>query len=126
LVREAAGKGLGETVRALIIDDQPLIVSGLQAVMAGLRASLAVSCAESPHAARRLLTSDLHFDLVLLDLELEGAGGFDFLAELRDAHPTMSIVVLSASNANDLVSRAIFLGAASGRRFPFPKRLTDD
>ena len=105
------GKEPGETMRALIIDDQPLIVSGLQAVMAALRAPPAVSCAESPQAARRLLTSDLHFDLVLLDLELEGGGGFDFLAELRETHPAMSIVVLSASNSNDLVSRAIFLGA---------------
>ena len=98
-------------MRALIIDDQPLIVSGLQAVMAELRSPPTVSCAESPQVARRLLTSELRFDLVVLDLELEGAGGFDFLAELRDAHPTMSIVVLSASNSNDLVSRAIFLGA---------------
>ena len=58
-----------------------------------------------------MLTSELHFDLVLLDLELEGAGGFDFLSELREAHPKMPIVVLSASNSNDLVSRAVFLGA---------------
>jgi DNA-binding NarL/FixJ family response regulator len=65
-------------MRALIIDDQPLIVSGLQTVMASLQTPVVTSCAESPDAARRLLASDMHFDLVRLDLDLAGSGGLNF------------------------------------------------
>lgn len=98
-------------MRALIIVDQPLIVSGLQAVIGSFHAPIAVSCAESADPARQMLASDQRFDLVLLDLELEGLEGLDFLGELHNAHPALPIVVLSASNANELVSRAIFMGA---------------
>ena len=98
-------------MRALIVDDQPLIVSGLEAVIAGFPAPIAVASAASADEARHLLASDSRFDLVLLDLELDGAGGLDVLAELRKAYPALSIVVLSACNSNELVSRAIFLGA---------------
>ena len=98
-------------MRALIIEDQPLLVSGLQAVLGSLPSPIAVSCAESADAARRALASDPRFGLVLLDLDLEGSGGIDLLGELRSAHPALPIVVLSDSNANALVSRAIFMGA---------------
>ena len=98
-------------MRTLIIEDQPLLVSGLRAVLGSLSSPIAVSCAKSADAARHALTSDLRFDLVLLDLELDGSGGLDLLGELRSAHPALSIVVLSASNANELISRAIFMGA---------------
>jgi DNA-binding NarL/FixJ family response regulator len=98
-------------MRALIIEDQPLLVSGLQAVLGSLSSPIAVSCAESADAARHELASDLRFDLVLLDLEVDGSGGLDLLGEMRSAHPALSIVVLSASDANELVGRAIFMGA---------------
>ena len=98
-------------MRALIIDDQPLIVSGLQAVMASLQTPVGTSCAESPDAARRLLASDMHFDFVLLDLDLEGSGGLNFFSELRSMCPAMSIVVLLESKSNELVSQLILRGA---------------
>jgi len=98
-------------MRALIIDDQPLIVSGLQAVMASLQTPVETSCAESADAARRLLASDMHFDFVLLDLDLAGSGGLNFFSELRRTYPAMSIVVLLESNSNELVSRLVVMGA---------------
>jgi len=98
-------------MRELIIDDQPLIVSGLQAVMASLPTPVETSCAESTDAARRLLASNTHFDFVLLDLDLEGSGGLNFFSELRGTYPAMSIVVLLESNSNELVSRLILMGA---------------
>ena len=38
------------------------------------------------------------FDLVLLDLQLGDADGFDVLAEFRAAYPALPVVVVSASD----------------------------
>lgn len=101
----------GNHMKALLIDDHPLILSGLQSVMQGLDDDVVVVCAETARAAREKLAADSEFDLVLLDLQLGDSSGFDLLVELRAAYPSMSVVVVSSSDANEDVSRAIYLGA---------------
>jgi DNA-binding NarL/FixJ family response regulator len=49
--------------------------------------------------------------LILLDLNLPDADGFDVLAELRERHPTIPIVVLSGHHDRANVVRALELGA---------------
>jgi DNA-binding NarL/FixJ family response regulator len=98
-------------MKALLIDDHPLILSGLQSVMQGLDEDVTVVCVETARAARETLAADSAFDLVLLDLQLGDSSGFDLLMELREAYPSMSVVVVSSSDANEDVSRAIYLGA---------------
>ena len=98
-------------MKSLIIDDQPLIVAGLQAALATLQTPLETTCAASPEQAQQLLASDSQFDLVLLDLELENSGGLDFLGRLLDKYPTLPIVVLSASSSIEMVRRALAIGA---------------
>ena len=98
-------------MKALLIDDHPLILSGLQSIMQGLDDDVVVVCVETARAAREKLASDSEFDLVLLDLQLGDSSGFDLLVELRVAYPSLSVVVVSSSDANEDVSRAIYLGA---------------
>jgi DNA-binding NarL/FixJ family response regulator len=66
---------------------------------------------DSAAAARQLLKQDSQFDLVLLDLALGDADGFDVLAELRQTYPALPVVVVSASERTSDVIRAIDLGA---------------
>jgi DNA-binding NarL/FixJ family response regulator len=47
----------------------------------------------------------------LLDLHLPDRSGFEVLAELRERHPSISIVVLSASEDRDSIAKALELGA---------------
>ena len=44
--------------------------------------------------------------LVLLELNLPDRDGFSVLGELRERHPTVSVVVLSARQDRDSVARA--------------------
>src|SRR5205085_10605659 len=57
------------------------------------------------------LKADADFDMVLLDLQLGDANGFDVLAELREAYPALPVVVVSASDRASDVIRSIDMGA---------------
>jgi DNA-binding NarL/FixJ family response regulator len=109
-------------MKVLLIDDHPLILSALQSVIQGLGDDVTVVGANSAQAARETLKRDADFDLVLLDLSLGDADGFDVLAEFRRAYPALPVVVVSASDRSSDVIRAIDLGAMGF----VPKRASND
>jgi DNA-binding NarL/FixJ family response regulator len=98
-------------MKVLLIDDHPLILSALQSVIQGLGDNVVVSTADSGRAAREALRQDATQDLVLLDLQLGDADGFDLLAELRTQYPALPVVVISASDRTSDVIRTIDMGA---------------
>lgn len=98
-------------MKVLLIDDHPLILSALQSVIQGLGEDLTVVGVNSARAARETLAAAADFDLVLLDLQLGDADGFDVLTEFRAAYPALPVVVVSASDRASDVIRAIDLGA---------------
>lgn len=98
-------------MKALLIDDHPLMLLALQTVLQGLGDPVSLVCVETARAAREQMETGPEFDLVLLDLQLGDISGFDLLVELRSLHPALSVVVVSSSDANEHVSRAIYLGA---------------
>ncbi len=98
-------------MKVLLIDDHPLILSALKAVIQGLGDDVTVAGASSAAAARATLKEDSVFDLALLDLQLGDANGFDLLAELRSTYPALPVVVVSASDRTSDVIRSIDMGA---------------
>lgn len=109
-------------MKVLLIDDHPLILSALQSVIQALGDHVAVSTADSGRVARETLRHDMSFDLVLLDLQLGDADGFELLAELRTRYPALPVVVVSASDRTSDVIRAIDMGAMGF----VPKRASND
>ncbi len=98
-------------MKVLLIDDHPLILAALSRVIEGLQRDVRVTTADSAGAARRALSADADFDLVLLDLQLGDEDGFDLLAEVRARCPALPVVVVSGSDSEQDVIRAIDLGA---------------
>ncbi len=98
-------------MKVLLIDDHPLILSALQTIIQGLGDHVSVVCADSARVAREMLLAQSDFDLVLLDLQLGDADGFDVLVEFRAAYPALPVVVVSASDRSSDVIRSIDLGA---------------
>ena len=109
-------------MKVLLIDDHPLILSALQNIIQGLSDHVSVVAAASARMARETLAQDSAFDLVLLDLRLGDADGFDVLTEFRTAYPALPVVVVSASDRTSDVIRAIDLGAMGF----VPKRASND
>ena len=99
------------TMKVLLIDDHPLILTALQNVIQGIGSHVAVVGVAGARAAREALAADPAFDLVLLDLRLGDADGFEVLTELRNTYPAVPVVVVSASDRSADVIRAIDLGA---------------
>ena len=109
-------------MKVLLVDDHPLILSALQSVIQGLGDDVRVVGASSGRAARETLQQDPDYDLVLLDLHLGDANGFDLLAEMRQTYPALPVVVISASDRTSDVIRAIDMGAMGF----VPKRASND
>jgi len=109
-------------MKVLLIDDHPLILSALKAVIRGLGDDVTVTGVSTERDARAALKRDPDHDLVLLDLHLGDSDGFDFLSELRGLYPALAIVVVSASDRASDVIRAIDAGAMGF----VPKRASND
>jgi len=98
-------------LKILIVDDHPLIREALRHVLTALDDKFDLLEAEDGATAFAAVDAHPELDLVLLDLALPDVDGFDALAQLRETHPGVPIVVLSASDHADTVMRAIDAGA---------------
>src|SRR2546429_1548854 len=77
----------------LVIEDEPGIVDFLER---GLRSDgfEVTSALEGDTGLEKALSQDI--DLVVLDMMLPGRSGLEVLVELRDAKPTLPVIVLTA------------------------------
>lgn len=98
-------------MQLMIIEDQPLVVEGLRSVLTGMDSEPDIRCALLASRALSMLRSGLRPDLVLLDLNLPDAGGTSLLTELRQEFPDVPVVVISAQDDRDTITRAIDQGA---------------
>jgi DNA-binding NarL/FixJ family response regulator len=80
-------------------------------VIQGLGDDVTIFGVASADEARQALKRDADFDLALLDLALGEVDGFDVLAEMRSKYPSMPVVIVSATERQVDVIRAIDMGA---------------
>ncbi len=109
-------------MKVLLIDDHPLILDALRSVIEGMGSDVTVVSAASARQARATIAADPSFDLVLLDLSLGDADGYDVLVEFRATYPTVPVVVVSASDRHSDVIRCVDAGAMGF----VPKRASND
>jgi len=97
-------------LKILVCDDHPVFREGLRDALAALsdRVVEAADCA----SALREVDADPSIDLVLLDLAMPGADGWTAFRGLRSRHPSVPVVIVSASDDPADMRRAIDQGAA--------------
>ena len=98
-------------MRVLVVDDHPLICEALRQVLKALDKDIELLEASNGGRALSEAGRSDRLDLILLDLALPDADGFEVLRELRERHPSFPVVVLSASENADIVIRALDAGA---------------
>jgi DNA-binding NarL/FixJ family response regulator len=99
-------------MKILIVDDHVLIREALRGVLRDLKGEAAVvlEASDSREAMRRI-EENPDVELVLLDLGLPDRDGFELLSEWAERHPPVSVVVHSAHQDRERVTKAIALGA---------------
>lgn len=99
------------TSQILIIDDHPLFRDGLELACSSLAdREVALDKASSLGEGLAKL-DDAEFDLVLLDLNLPDSRGLEGLARMREQSPDLNISVISATETNEAMRKAMGLGA---------------
>jgi len=97
----------------LIVDDHPLYRLALKGAVAAACANCEIFEADSVGGLFDALDRHPHVDLLLLDLNLPGAYGFNALAHLRGSRPELPIIVVSASDDARTMRQALAFGAQS-------------
>jgi len=100
--------------KVLIADDHPLFRAALREVVETRFEDYdIVEAGTFAEAQQSLSESDVvDIDLILLDLQMPGCSGFSGLVGLRNAAPSVPIIVVSATFSSDIIREAIVYGAS--------------
>ena len=101
-------KGLDE-LRVLVVDDHDLFRTGLRNLLEEEGVNVVGEAENGENAIR--LASDLAPDVVIMDLNMPGAGGVETTRRLSSLAPLSRVVVLTISADDDDVMNAVMAGA---------------
>jgi DNA-binding response OmpR family regulator len=105
--------------RILVIEDDPAIRRGIVDVLQ-FEHHETLEAADGDAGLAKALTAAC--DLILLDLVLPGRDGLDILREVRDARPTLPVIILTARGAEEDRVEGLRLGADDYVVKPFSVR----
>lgn len=98
-------------IRVLLVDDDPMVLTGIQAILSRFADIEIVGTAESGEDA--LHRTALRFpDVVLMDLRMPGIGGIEATARLSNSVRPPKIISLTSFDTDDFLFRALEAGAS--------------
>ena len=98
-------------IRALVVDDHPIVRAGLVALFDAAPDIEVVGTASSGDEAVGL-AAELVPDVVLMDLRMTGIDGDEATARIVAARPETRVVILTTYENDDAILRAISAGAS--------------
>jgi DNA-binding NarL/FixJ family response regulator len=99
-------------MQVLVVDDHPLLRSALKDAIRDLGGEVDVIEGRDAADALRLAQEHPGLDLVLLDYALPDADGAAVLTQLKAAHPTLPVIVISGFDGREIVTAAMNAGAS--------------
>ena len=95
----------------LIADDHPLFREALRGAVQRVMPGVKLHEADSVDALYALVDAHPDADLLLMDLNMPGAQGFNALAHVRGSRPGLPVVVVSADDDAQTIAGALRYGA---------------
>jgi len=99
------------SIRALVVDDHPVVRAGLVALLDAAPDIQVVGTASSGEAAIDL-AAQLHPHVVLMDLRMSGIDGDEATAQIVSERPETRVIILTTYENDDAILRAISAGAS--------------
>jgi len=103
--------------RILVVDDEAGLREALTAILS--RAGHTVETQPDGVSALQLLEKDDTFDLLVADLRMPGMDGLELLRKVREKHPEIDFVAMTAYDTWETAVQAMRLGAYNYLRKPF-------
>jgi DNA-binding NarL/FixJ family response regulator len=97
-------------VRLLLIDDHPVVRSGLRYVLEQGQQLVVVGEGESAAEAVRL-AAELQPDVIFMDISLPEISGIEATRQIKERHPDVKVLIVSTHNDEEYVLGALEAGA---------------
>jgi HD-like signal output (HDOD) protein/CheY-like chemotaxis protein len=93
-------------LNVLFVDDDPLILQGLQRMLRPMRNEWSMTFVESGTGALDAMTKDA-FQVVVSDMRMPGMNGAQLLAEIKNKYPRTVRLILSGHADKDLILQCV-------------------
>lgn len=97
-------------IRILLVDDHDLFRSGIKALLQR-QSDLEVVGEAGDGLEGVKLIEQTPADVLLLDCDLPSMKGYEVLAQIREAHPNLAVIMLTVSEDYDTLGECLRLGA---------------
>ncbi|QEF97525.1 Response regulator protein VraR [Stieleria maiorica] len=97
------------SLKTLVVDDHEAARLGLMELLVGTAVSVAKTVADGESALRYL--DEDKCDVVLIDVQMKKMDGLTLLTSIRQAHPNLPVVLISAYDYPVYLARAVANGA---------------
>lgn len=98
-------------IRVLLVDDHPMVRTGLRGMLTGEPGITVVAEADSGRSA--IAATEQHaVDVVLMDLRMPDIDGVDATSAILGRHPSIAVVVVTTYDSDADIVRAVEAGAS--------------
>ena len=102
---------MDKTINLLLIDDHPMVLEGLRALLAGSK-RVAIKGAFTNGADALGFLENNNIDVMLLDINLPGMNGYELCKLIKKKYPVIKIIALSTHTERSGITRMIQNGAS--------------
>jgi DNA-binding NarL/FixJ family response regulator len=98
------------TIRVLLADDQPVVRTGIAAMLEGSEVKVIAEAATGNQAIEQAVRH--HPDVVLLEVRLPETDGLEAMERILERSPRTKVVIFTSTDLQSYVARSVALGAA--------------
>ncbi len=101
-----------ERIKVTIVDDHPIVRSGLATMLLAFEDLELIGEASSGHKALALCQQELP-DVILMDMVMPGMDGLETTRKVLEQYPSVKIIILTSFTKDTMVQDALEAGATS-------------